>query len=132
MGSGYAKADIVIYNNQDKIDMRGIIEVKKPNRKDGLLQLQSYMNATGVYFGKWTNGLDEVSRNRQDPNVFETINRFPKINETIDEIKKPLIKSELEPIVDLKSMIEELEETTIKGSGISAFDALFPLIFQNL
>tara|TARA_Y100000816_G_C26102442_1_gene584690 strand:+ start:175 stop:2052 length:1878 start_codon:yes stop_codon:yes gene_type:complete len=134
MGSGYApkKADIVIYNNQDKTDMRGIIEVKKPKRKDGLLQLQSYMNATGVYFGKWTNGLDEVSRNRQDPNVFETINRFPKINETIDEIKKPLIKSELEPIVDLKSMIEELEETTIKGSGVSAFDALFPLIFSKL
>lgn len=134
MGSGYAPkaADIVIFNNQDRVDRRAIIEVKKPNRKDGLLQLQSYMNATGVYFGKWTNGLDEVSRYRQDPNVFESLNRFPKINETIDEIKTPLKKSQLEPIVDLKSMIEELEETTIKGSGVSAFDALFPLIFSKL
>ena len=78
------------------------MKVKKPKRKDGLLQLQSYMNATGVYFGKWTNGLDEVARFRQDPNVFETINRCPKKSETIDEIKDD---SAEKPIVDEKSSI---------------------------
>ena len=134
MGSTTApkKADIVIYENKDKVNMRGIIEVKKPKRKDGLLQLQSYMNASGVVFGKWSNGLDEVTQYRQDPNIFETINRFPKKHETLDNIKEPLQKSQLEPIVDLRAMIEELEETTIKSSGVSAFDALFPIIFTKL
>jgi type I restriction enzyme M protein len=41
------KADIVVYTDSTHRTPRIFIEVKKPNRKDGVDQLRVYMNATG-------------------------------------------------------------------------------------
>lgn len=134
MGSTYAnkKADIVVYGEDSKDNPYIIIEVKKPLRKDGLEQLHSYMNATGVYFGGWINGNEEVYQLRTEPNLFETIKRLPGVNENLDDVKTPIRKSELEPIHDLKEMVLELEDTVLANAGVSAFDAIFPLIFAKL
>ena len=58
VGSSEAKkkADIVVYKDRTKKSPRVFIEVKKPNRKDGVDQLQVYMNATGCRLGLWSNG----------------------------------------------------------------------------
>ncbi len=45
------KADIVVYRDAHKRNPRIFVEVKKPNRKDGVEQLQVYMNATGCRLG---------------------------------------------------------------------------------
>lgn len=134
MGSTYAskKADIVVYVEDSKENPYIIIEVKKPLRKDGLEQLHSYMNATGVYYGSWINGNEEVYQLRTEPNLFETLKRLPAVNETLDDIKTPIKKSELEPIHDLKEMVLELENTVLANAGVSAFDAIFPLVFAKL
>lgn len=134
MGSTYAskKADIVVYKEHSKETPHIIIEVKKPKRKDGLEQLHSYMNATGVYYGGWTNGNEEVCQLRGEPNIFETISRLPGINENIDDIREPIKKEDLKPIHDLKGKIQELENTVLANAGVSAFDAIFPLIFAKL
>lgn len=134
MGSSYAskKADIVVYKEETKENYHIIIEVKKPLRKDGIEQLHSYMNATGVYYGGWLNGNDEVYQLRVEPNMFETLKRLPAINEDIDDVKTPIKKNELEPIHDLKEVIEELENTVLANAGVSAFDSIFPLIFAKL
>ncbi len=50
------KADIVVYNDKTKKKARIFVEVKKPNRKEGVDQLQVYMNATGCRLGLWSNG----------------------------------------------------------------------------
>ena len=50
------KADIVVYTDKTKKKARIFVEVKKPNRKDGVDQLQVYMNATGCRLGLWSNG----------------------------------------------------------------------------
>ena len=56
------KSDIVIYKTADsnKRDQNehilGIIELKRPSRKDGVKQLMSYMTATSASWGVWTNG----------------------------------------------------------------------------
>jgi len=50
------KADIVVYTDASRKTPRIIIEVKKPNRKDGVDQLKVYMNATGCRLGVWSNG----------------------------------------------------------------------------
>lgn len=75
MGSAYAskKADIVVYKEDAKQTPHIIVEVKKPRRKDGLSQLHSYMNATGVYYGAWINGNDAVYQLRDKPNFFERL-----------------------------------------------------------
>jgi len=134
MGSTYAskKADIVVYAEDNKETPYIVIEVKKPLRKDGLGQLHSYMNATGVYYGGWINGNDEVYQLRTDPNLFETLKRLPAVNEELDDVKTPIRKSELKPIHDLKEMVLELENTVLANAGVSAFDAIFPLVFAKL
>lgn len=134
MGSTYAskKADIVVYKEKSKQTPYIIIEVKKPLRKDGLEQLDSYMNATGVYYGGWINGNDEVYRLRREPNLFEYIKRLPAVNETVDDIRIPIVKSQLESIQDLKQSVQELEDTVLANAGVSAFDGVFPLLFAKL
>lgn len=134
MGSTYAskKADIVLFAEANKETPYAIIEVKKPQRRDGIEQLHSYMNATGVYYGAWLNGNDEVCQLRVEPNLFETIKRLPAVNEDIDDVKTPIKKSELEPIHDLKAMVQELENTVLANAGVSAFEEIFKLIFAKL
>ncbi len=57
-------ADIVIYRSGSELerdqnkDVLGIIETKRPNRKDGLRQLKTYMSASSAIWGVWTNGKD--------------------------------------------------------------------------
>lgn len=51
------RADIVIYHTKDKNkrsqneDIFGIVETKRPNRKEGVKQLMSYMSATVCHWG---------------------------------------------------------------------------------
>lgn len=134
MGSTYAskKADIVVYLESNKLDLHAIIEVKKPLRKDGLEQLHSYMNATGVYWGGWINGNDEVYQLRMEPNLFEVVKKFPALGEGVDDVKTPIKKSDLEPINDLKAMVQELEDTVLANAGVNAFEEIFKLIFTKL
>jgi type I restriction enzyme M protein len=134
MGSTYASkaADIVVYKEPTKETPYLIIEVKKPLRKDGLDQLHSYMNATGVYYGAWINGNDAVYQLRIEPNLFEELQRLPGVNENLDDVKTPLSKSQLKPIHDLKEEVQYLENTVLANAGVSAFEEIFKLIFAKL
>lgn len=134
MGSTYAskKADVVVFTDRTHETPYIIFECKKPTRKDGIEQLLSYMNATGVPYGVWTNGIEEVIKFRKEPNLFEYLPRLPSVTEDIDDIKQPLRKSDLRPIENLKEMVQELENTILANAGVSAFDGVFPLIFAKL
>lgn len=134
MGSAYAskKADIVVYRDDRKQTPYLIIEVKKPLRKEGLDQLHSYMNATGVYYGAWINGNDAVYQLRIEPNLFEVLPRLPAINEDLDDVKTPIKKNQLEAVHDLKEEVQYLEDTVLANAGVSAFEEIFKLIFAKL
>ncbi len=134
MGSAYAskKADVVVYKEDTKQTPYIIIEVKKPLRKDGLEQLHSYMNATGVYYGGWINGNDDVYQLRIEPNLFEELQRLPAVNEDLDDVKTPVKKNQLKPIHDLKEEVQYLEDTVLANAGVSAFEEIFKLIFAKL
>lgn len=134
MGSTYAnkKADVVVFTDRIQEIPYIIFECKKPTRKDGMEQLESYMNATGVPYGAWTNGTEEIIKFRKEPNIFEYLPRLPSVSEDIDDIKQPLKKSDLKPIENLKEMVQELENTVLANAGVSAFDGVFPLIFAKL
>jgi type I restriction enzyme M protein len=134
MGSAYAskKADVVVYKEDTKQTPYIIIEVKKPLRKDGLDQLESYMNATGVYYGGWVNGNVAVFQLRSEPNLFEELQRLPGVNEDLDDVKTPIKKSQLQPVIDLKDEVEYLENRFLTNAGVSAFDEIFKLIFAKL
>ncbi|MFF0173182.1 N-6 DNA methylase [Micromonospora profundi] len=134
MGSSFASkaADLVVYTDKTRTTMRIIIELKKPTRSDGLDQLRSYMNATGVYFGSWINGIVAVHQLRANPNFFEAVKKLPAAHEDVDDIKTPLTKQELKPLRDLKDEIAYLENTILANAGVSTFDEIFKLIFAKL
>ncbi len=134
MGSAYhpKAADIVLYTDESKLTAYMIIEVKKPLRKDGMEQLHSYMNATGVYYGAWINGNDAVYQLRIEPNLFEELQRLPAVNEDLDDVKAPIKKGELKPIGDLKEEVQYLENAVLANAGVSAFEEIFKLIFAKL
>jgi type I restriction enzyme M protein len=58
------RADIVVYKTSEKNkrdqnnDILGIVETKRPNRDEGIRQLQSYVSASSAQWGVWTNGKD--------------------------------------------------------------------------
>ena len=126
-------ADIVIYREETlRLTPYIIIELKRPGRREGLDQLESYMNATGAPFGWWLNGKEQIVRYREDPNIFESIDRLPGEGETIDDIRAPRKKQDLIPLVNLRELIEQLEERVLANAGVSAFDEIFKLIFAKL
>ncbi len=133
MGSTYAKkkADIVVYEDKAKIQIRLIVENKKPNRKDGLDQLHSYMNATGAIFGVWTNGVP-VYQLREDPNKFRTINAIPKKGEDIADIDNPLTRKDLIKIEDLISIVKDCENEIALQQGVDFFNEIFKIIFTKI
>lgn len=134
MGSTYAskKADVVVYAEEPLDTMHIIFETKKPKRKDGIEQLESYMNATGVYFGGWLNGTESAFLFRREPNIFEYLPRLPAVNEDIDNVRQPLTKEDLQPIENLKETVQDLENTVLANAGVSAFDGIFPMLFAKL
>jgi type I restriction enzyme M protein len=135
MGSTvYTKAaDVVVYREPTlRLTPYIVIEDKRPQRRDGLDQLETYMNPLGAPFGWWLNGKEEIVRYREEPNLFSVIDRLPASGETIDDVRTPLKKKDLQPLVDLRGLVELLEERVLANAGVSPFDEVFKLVFAKL
>lgn len=132
MGSTYAKkrADVVVYTDSKKRTPNIIVETKKKNRKDGLDQLHSYMNATGAQFGVWTNGIP-VFQLREEPNKFRAIPDIPSKGATLSDIDKPLQRKDLEKIEDLIGLVKDCENEIKVHQGLG-FDEMFKVIFAKI
>ncbi|MBE7370032.1 restriction endonuclease subunit M [Ramlibacter pallidus] len=133
------RADIVVFTDDACTDPYIVFELKKPDSKEGLEQLRSYLRWTGCFFGCWSNGseqsfqLREEEQNaRKGPYKFRDIPRLPKLDEDLADILKPLTFGELKPISDMRSLIQRLEHDALANAGVNAFDELFKLIFAKL
>ncbi|NLI14105.1 MAG: SAM-dependent methyltransferase, partial [Peptococcaceae bacterium] len=101
--------------------------------------MQSYLNATGTFFGAWSNGKDlvfqlreETSETKGEPYYYRDIPRLPKKGEALEEVLKPLTKKDLRSIQNLKDTIKRLEDTALANAGVNAFDEIFKLLFAKL
>ena len=129
---GSKRADIVVYREDGKTEYL-IIEVKKPDVKDGLGQLKSYANATGAPILVLTDGKVQNNLFRTEPNLFEDLPEIPKLNETIEDVRsKKLAYSDLEEVVNLKQLIYDLQEVVLANSGVDPFDEIFKLVYAKL
>ena len=133
------RADIVVFTNDTCTSKYLIFEIKKPEADSGVEQLQSYLNATGTFFGTWSNGKDIVFQLREEfpetkgePYHYRDIPRLPKKGEVLDDVLKPLTKKDLRTIQNLKDTIKRLEDTALANAGVNAFDELFKLFFAKL
>lgn len=126
------RVDIVIYKNKDKNkrnqneDILGIIETKRPTRKEGVKQLMSYMSATSSLWGVWTNGdeIEYIYKNTETGEIKrEYIFQIPKKGETIETIGH-ISKSRLMPVKNLKPIFKRILKTLYSNTNISRKEKL--------
>jgi type I restriction enzyme M protein len=140
-GREVKRSDIVVFDKDRPTVPYIIIEVKKPNLKDGKNQLRYYCNATGTPMSVWTNG-DQISYyQRKDPNYFNDISDIPNVHQTLADILDE--KFTLEDLVthdklreqrkSLKTLIEEMEDEVLANAGLEKAKDLMPnIINQNM
>ncbi len=126
------RADIVIYKTADKnkreqnTDILGIVETKRPTRKEGVKQLMSYMSASSCYWGVWTNG-KEIEYLYRSPKTGEVKRNFvyqiPKNGESFEDIGK-ISKDKLKPARNLKLIFGRLLNTLYANTNISRREKL--------
>lgn len=133
------RSDIVIFTDDACTDPFIVFELKRPDSKEGLEQLRSYLRWTGCFFGCWSNGnehsfqlKEEDPETRKGPYKFRDIPRLPKLGEDLADILEPLTFGELKPIQDMRALIERLEHDALANAGVNAFDELFKLFFAKL
>ena len=129
---GTKRADIVIYR-EDMETPYLLVEVKKPDVKDGLGQLKSYANATGAPILILTDGKLQNNLLRTDPNLFEDLPNIPRFEETVDDVRQKVIAYEdLEEVTNLKQLILDLEDAVLANAGVNPFEEIFKLIYAKL
>lgn len=126
------RADIVIYKTTDKTkrnlheDVLGIVETKKPTKKEGIKQLESYMSATSAQWGVWTNG-DEIAYLYRNPISGEIkrdfVYQIPKNGETFEDIGK-VKKENLIPASNLKAIFRRIFKNLYSNTNISRREKL--------
>lgn len=133
------KADIVVYQDEKCKVPRIFIEVKKPNRKDGLEQLKVYMNATGCRLGLWSNGdsphiylLRVEPQESEEEATWRELRNIPGKNEKLSDVDTPILRKELEPTYDFLSVLSDCEDYIKAHEGSNPFDEVFKLIFAKL
>lgn len=130
IGSSTKYADIVIFrdvhsNKKQYLDVLCIVETKSKNRKDGVEQLTSYMQATSCIFGVWTNGIEIVYLLKTaDGQVKDDILfNLPKKDESIDDIGR-LDKKKLKPVNNLKPIFRRILNALYANTNISRREKL--------
>jgi len=128
------KAADIFVSQKDGTTAKIIVEVKRPERKDGINQLKSYLNAEGSPVGVWSNGQERVILYRPYPREFEdTLTEIPTFSQDPkDVLEAKLTVGHLKREFDFKRIIQNLEELVLANSGHDEFNEIFKIIFAKL
>ena len=138
------RADIVLFQNSSgrdpAADILGIVELKRPHKKEGLEQLKSYMTATSALWGVWTNG-DDIAYICRPPGkraISETyLNNIPASGQSLQDVGR-IRKQDLKPFgrSELKSAFRRILRRLYANSNISRREKLggemIKLIFSKI
>lgn len=128
------KADILVTLGDALETAKIVFEIKKPNRKDGIEQLKSYLNAQGSPIGVWSNGSERIILYRPYPKEFnDTLAEIPRSDqEAKDVFEATRTLATLRKEFNFKKILESLEELVLADSGQDAFDEIFKIIFAKI
>ncbi len=134
------RADIVVFRDKKSKDPNKnayiVIEVKREHIKDGIEQLESYINATTAEFGIWYNGRDiTFLRRLRKPHEFQEISRIPRYGEKFEDLEKQLTKTQLKPTFNLKVRFDEIHNYLYANEGFlkeKLFGEIIKLIFMKI
>lgn len=126
--------DIVVYK-KDKITPYILVEVKAPSESKGIDQMKGYLNAEGSEIGVWSNGRKRVILYRPYPKEFDdTLPDLPAADKTIDDLleaKKTYFEYTTTK-VNLKEVVESMEELVLANAGVDVFTEIFKLVYAKL
>lgn len=134
------RADIVIFSNEKSKDPNQnayiIVEVKKEKKKEGLEQLESYINSTTAEFGIWYNGRDIIFLRRlREPHKFQEISRIPRYGENYEDLEKQLTKNDIKPASNLRLRFDEIHNYLYANEGFlkeKLFGEIIKIIFMKI
>ena len=131
---GTKAADIIVYEDANKVTPKIIVECKNPERKDGIEQLKSYMNAKGAPVAIWSNGAESIILYRPYPEQFnDTLSDLPKRTQSpTDVLQASKTLDQLRKDFNFKRIIQDLEELVLAESGKDEFNEIFKLIFAKI
>jgi type I restriction enzyme M protein len=138
--SVHEKAADIVVSGKDNPDAYIIVECKKPERKDGRQQLESYCNAEGSPIGVWTNGGDILYLHRKEPNIFQSLTNIPPADQLFStftaerwDLQRLIQEDKLaKEGVSLRDVILDMQELVLANAGVDAFDEVFKLIYCKL
>ena len=143
-GSGFFpdKADIVVYHDTEGRDpaqhIFGIVETKRPARRDGIAQVKSYMTATSAEWGVWTNGSDIAYLGRDGHRIRDDyLNNIPARGQRVTDVGR-LIRADLRPFdrSELKAAFRRILSTLYANTNIGRREKLgsemIKIIFSKL
>lgn len=126
------RADIVVYKD-DKITPFIIVEVKAPDVNNDVKQLKSYLNAEGAQVGVAINGQTDEIIYRPYPKDFSILPDIPEYKETPQDVfNKKYTYKDLKQPLQLKRVIQQLEDIVLANSGFDSFDELFKIFYAKL
>ena len=138
------RADIVVFDKDDKAAPYIIVEVKQGKLKGGKDQLRSYTLATGAPLAFLGNSAEGASWYRKNHNLFIPLADLPSASQTIEDIidqpwtiqtlidKEALREKEGQQARSLRDLIEDMEDEVLANAGVDVFEEVFKLIFTKL
>lgn len=126
------RADIVVYKTKDENrrnqheDVLGVVEIKRPTKREGLKQLMSYMSATSCLWGVWTNEREiEYVYKKPETGELKTnyVFQIPSNGETFEDIGR-ITKDSLKPAKNLKPIFRRMLYTLYSNTNISRREKL--------
>lgn len=129
--------DIAVFNTakHSDDDLYMIVECKKPNRKDGRKQLESYMTLSRAKIGVWYNGREKLCllKSVSDGDVsFQEILNIPRFGERVEDVGNHILRKDLQPTHNLKSIFKDIRNYFAANSVGITIDEMFAQQFINL
>lgn len=133
------RADIIVFDNgkskAPEANAYIICEVKSKDKKNGLDQLETYINNTTAEFGIWWNGDDVVYLHRlKEPHKFDEIPDIPRKGEALEDVGT-WNKDELVIATDLIKVFNTIHNHIYANEGFlkeKVFNEMLKFIFMKM
>lgn len=128
--------DIAVFSSPEQTDenVHIIVECKKPNRRDGLTQLQDYLRFSEARIGIWFNGEEKLVIKKSEKGgkvFFEEIPNIPRFGERLEDIGK-YRRRDLKPTHNLKSVFKSIRNYLAANAVGITRDEVFAQQIINL
>ena len=128
--------DIAVFEGPEHLEenIKIIVECKKPSRRDGRSQLESYLRFSEARIGVWFNGEEKLFLKKTEKGgavLFEEIPNIPRFGERIEDVGM-YRRKDLRPTHNLKSVFKTIRNYLAANAVGVTRDEVFAQQIINL